>query len=151
MCRLLSLAFGFGVVMLLAAVSVCANAEDAFTLDVHRLDSASRYITLSFKNVSKADLELLLPVEGGGDCDKYFDIEAVKRDGDPARKSLLYAPDFQPYTVLLKPGGFYNHFIQPEAYLNGANLDTLKKLRVKYTNKLTGASVLSDWLILQKD
>ena len=107
-------------------------------------------ITLTFKNIATTAAELEIPVEGAGDCDRYFDIQAVTREGKAARKSMLYAPVIPPYAVKLKPrGGLYVHTIQPSAYLNGTKLEDLQKLRVKYSNPLTGKTLLSDWLLLE--
>ena len=59
-------------------------------------------IDLHFKNATKARVELEIPVEGAGDCDKYFDIEAVTAGGKAVRKSMLYGPGIPPYVVKLK-------------------------------------------------
>ncbi|WFB37504.1 hypothetical protein P3T73_06995 [Kiritimatiellota bacterium B12222] len=132
---------------LLFALCHVAAASDSLTLELGRSNDPGM-IELTFRNASKAPVELEIPVEGAGNCDKYFEIEAVTTEGETARKSFLYAPGIDPYTVKLKARGVYVHRIHPGAYLNGAELKTLQKLRVKYTNPLTGASVLSDWLVL---
>jgi hypothetical protein len=108
-------------------------------------------IRLMFKNTATTEAALEIPVEGAGDCDKYFDIQAVTREGKAARKSMLYAPSIPPYGVKLKPhDGLYVHQRRPSPYLNGTRLKDLRKLRVKYTNPVTGEAILSDWLVLEK-
>ena len=141
-----------GWAMLFAILGVCmvARAEDDVTLRLSRRDQSSKYIALSFENASKVEAELEFVAEGSGECNKYFEIEATKKDGENAPKSFLYAPYMGSYVVRLKPKSLYVHWIQPGAYLNGTGLEKLAKIRVKYTNPLTGRVIVSDWLMLDK-
>jgi hypothetical protein len=124
--------------------------EDDVTLRLFKGDPNSPYIVLNFANHSKMEVDLEFAPEGAGNCDEYFEIDAINENGRNAPKSLLYVPGFPPYIVRLKPWGHYSHWIQPRAYLNGTRLETLTKIRVKYTNRITGQSILSDWLLLDK-
>jgi hypothetical protein len=141
---------GWAIPFAILGFCVVARAEDDVTLRLSRRDLSSRYIVLSFENASKAEVELGFVSEGSGECNKYFEIEATKKDGENAPASFLYAPYLGSYVVRLKPKSLYVHWIQPGAYLNGTGLEKLAKIRVKYTNPLTGKIIVSDWLILDK-
>jgi hypothetical protein len=133
--------------MLLFALHCMAGVGDGLTIELREVHDG-RMVELVFHNISKESIELEIPVEGAGDCDKYFEIEAVTKNGRALQKSLLYAPIIPPYTVKLQPDGIYIHQIQPGAYPNAADVKSLQKMRVKYTNPLTGKKTISNWLIL---
>jgi hypothetical protein len=139
---------GWAMPFVILGFSLMARAEDDVTLRLSRSYKSSTYIALNFENASKAEVELGFVAEGSGDCDKYFEIEAIKKDGENAPKSFLYAPYLGSYVVRLKPKSLYVHWIQPSAYLNGTGLEKLEKIRVKYKNPLTGRTIFSDWLML---
>ena len=123
-----------------------ARTADGLTIELGKVDDR-RMVGLTFKNDSTEVIELEIPVEGAADCYKYFQIEAQTKDGGPAQKHPLYAPFIPPYTVRIKPRGIYVHRIQPSAYPNATEVHDLRKLRVQYTNPLSGTTTVSNWLI----
>ena len=124
-----------GDVLSVAPVKICRNeASDSFSnLSLSISKKGNDMIQLRFNNSSTNDVQLKIPVEGSGNCNRYFHVEAISKDGATIENSMLYALGREPFIVTLKPrGGLYLHYIYPDAYLNGVKLELLQKLRVIY-------------------
>ena len=102
-------------------------------------------IELVFKNTGDSPIVFKLAPEGSCYCEDFFELECELVKGRP-NKICMYAPTVPTYSVILAPGGFYRHLIQPDAHKGGAELRAVKRIRVKYSDRSSGRRIESDWL-----
>lgn len=131
---------------LIAVVLMFLTAQTFADISLTVAWTGGETVELSFENKGQADIELEIPCEGSGWCDRYFDVEAEHLDGTRVRKSILYSSGIPSFIVRLKVRGLYSHRIKPSAYLSGVEIDKLKRLRISYTNPINEIKTTSDWV-----